>query len=199
MHGEPIEFLPWWWYAIAVLGLGIFAILWAPNNQGKRPLSRLGLQLWTEGLPTRLGPIMTLFTSITAVGLLYAIVGLEPAYAAFALLLPWLIHAIAGSIWNAARVHLAYHQYRSMLLPFLLLLAVPYSWWRLTGSDIEIKTGLIILVSVFAALYITSVLRASIIYLNRGPGPLYFRIAYLCALEAIPWLWIHNYLSASAK
>jgi hypothetical protein len=142
---------------------------------------------------------MSLITSLAAVALLYALAGMGAAHSAFVLLLPWLIHAIAGTVWNAARVHLAYHQYRSMLLPFLLLLAVPYAWWRLTGSDIESKTGLIILVSVFAVLYVASVLRASIIYINRGPGPLYFRIAYLCALEAIPWLWIQNYLSASAK
>jgi len=199
MQGEPIEFLPWWWYAVAVFGLALFAILWSPNHLGRRRLSRLGLQLWTDGLPAQFGPWISIATSLSAVGLLYAVAGMKPAYAALVLLTPWLLHALAGSVWSAARIHLAYHQFRSMLIPFLVLLIVPYAWWRLTGSGPQPKLGLIILVSVFAVLYVTSVLRAAIIYINRGPGPLYFRIAYLCALEAIPWLWIHNYLSANAK
>ncbi|MEY2972177.1 MAG: hypothetical protein RL738_1018 [Bacteroidota bacterium] len=86
-----------------------------------------------------------------------------------------------------------------MLMPLLVLLVVPYAWWRLTGSNPEPKISLIVLVSAFGVLYVTSVVRAASIYITRGPGPLYFRIAYLCALEAIPWLWIHNWLSASEK
>ena len=199
MHGEPIEFLPWWWYAIAVTGLALIAALWTPNAQGRRRMSRLGIQLWTDGLPTSLGPWVSIATSLAAVGILYVGDGLQPAYSGLVLLAPWILHAVAGSIWNAVRIHQAYHQFRSMLMPFIVLLVVPYAWWRLTGSGPQPQLSLIILVSAFGVLYVTSVLRAAIIYINRGPGPLYFRIAYLCTLEAIPWLWIHNYLSANAK
>jgi hypothetical protein len=136
---------------------------------------------------------------MAAVALLYAAAGLQPAYTGLVLIAPWLVHALAGVIWNAVRVHQAYHQYRSMLMPLLVLLVVPYAWWRLTGSNPEPKISLIVLVSAFGVLYVTSVVRAASIYITRGPGPLYFRIAYLCALEAIPWLWIHNWLSASEK
>ncbi|MFZ9732776.1 MAG: DUF4271 domain-containing protein [Schleiferiaceae bacterium] len=199
MQGEPIHFLPWWWYVVAVGGLALIAALWSPTPQGKRRIARLGVQLWSEGLPPAVGLWLSMGTSMAAVASLYAAAGLQPAYTGLVLIAPWLVHALTGVIWNAVRVHQAYHQYRSMLMPLLVLLVVPYAWWRLTGSNPEPKISLIVLVSAFGVLYVTSVVRAASIYITRGPGPLYFRIAYLCALEAIPWLWIHNWLSASEK
>ena len=109
-------------------------------------MSRLGFQLWSDGLPAALGPWVSIATSLAAVGILYVGVGLQPAYSGLVLLAPWILHAIAGSIWNAVRIHQAYHQFRSMLVPFLVLLVVPYAWWRLTGSGAQPQLSLIILV-----------------------------------------------------
>jgi hypothetical protein len=86
-----------------------------------------------------------------------------------------------------------------VLVPVLLLLAVPFAWWRVAGQDPDRNLSLAILGFSFAVLYLTSLARAAYIYITLGPGPLYFRIAYLCALEAIPWLWIYHWLSVNAK
>jgi hypothetical protein len=134
-----------------------------------------------------------------AVGLLYLGTGMHPLRTGAVLIAPWLIHSLAGFIWNAVRVHQAYHQFRMVLVPVLLILAVPFAWWRAAGQEPNATFSLSVLAAVFGALYLTSLFRAAYIYITSGPGPLYFRIAYLCALEAIPWLWIYHWLSASVK
>jgi hypothetical protein len=134
-----------------------------------------------------------------AVGLLYWSFQMDPLRSGLVLVLPWIVHSVAGIVWNALRSHQVYHQFRMVLVPVLLLLAVPFAWWRVAGQDPDRNLSLAILGISFAVLYLTSLARAAYIYITLGPGPLYFRIAYLCALEAIPWLWIYHWLSANAK
>lgn len=124
---------------------------------------------------------------------------MDPLRSGLVLVLPWIVHIVAGMVWNALRSHQAYHQFRMLLVPILLLLAVPFAWWTVAGQDLNSNFILSVLSISFAFLYLTSFARAAYVYITLGPGPLYFRIAYLCALEAIPWLWIYHWLSASAK
>ena len=199
MYGEPFEPISWWWYALGVAGLWVIAALWVPNAQGRRRVVRWGVQLWVEGWPVAWGNAITLLSMGLAVGLLYLGTGMHPLRTGAVLIAPWLIHSLAGFIWNAVRVHQAYHQFRMVLVPVLLILAVPFAWWRAAGQEPNATFSLGVLAAVFGALYLTSLFRAAYIYITSGPGPLYFRIAYLCALEAIPWLWIYHWLSASVK
>lgn len=199
MYGQPFNPISWWWYAIAVAGLWTVAALWVPNVQGRRRILRWGTQLWVEGWPVAWGNTISLLSMGLAVVLLFYSANLHPLRSGLVLVLPWLLHQLAGVVWNAVRVHQAYHQFRMVLVPILLLLAVPFAWWRATGSDPDPERSLAVLAGFFALLYVTSLIRAAYIYITSGPGPLYFRIAYLCALEAIPWLWIYHWLNASAK
>jgi hypothetical protein len=199
MFGEPLNPISWWWYALAVSGLWAIALLWVPNQQGRRRALRWGVQLWVEGWPLAWGSAITLASMGLAVGLLYWSFQMDPLRSGLVLVLPWIVHSVAGIVWNALRSHQAYHQFRMVLVPVLLLLAVPFAWWTVAGQDPDRNLSLTILGISFAVLYLTSLARAAYIYITLGPGPLYFRIAYLCALEAIPWLWIYHWLSANAK
>ncbi len=199
MYGTPFVPISWWWYALGVAGLWILAALWVPNAQGRRLVVRWGVQLWVEGWPVAWGNAITLLSMGLAVGLLYLAAGLHPLRTGLVLVAPWLVHSLAGFIWNAVRAHQAYHQFRMVLVPILLMLAVPFAWWRAAGQEPNPNLSLAVLSGLFGVLYITSLFRASYIYITSGPGPLYFRIAYLCTLEAIPWLWIYHWLNASAK